>query len=108
MNSYKSISSKISLALVLLSVATPAFAEGAAAASEGLGIVGVGAGFAIGLAALGGGMGQGKAVSAGLEAIGRNPSAAGKVLTPMILGLVFIEVMVVLSFVIALQLAGKI
>lgn len=108
MNSIKSIASKISLAVLFLSLATPAFAEEAAAATSGLGIVGLGAGFAIGLAALGGGIGQGKAVSAGLEAIGRNPSAAGKVLTPMILGLVFIEVMVILSFVIALGLSGKI
>lgn len=106
----KSITSKLvkfSALLSLISVATPAFAQAAASASEGMGMVGLGAGVAIGLAALGGGIGQGKAVSAGLEAIGRNPSAAGKVLTPMILGLVFIEVMVVLSFVIALGLSGK-
>jgi len=108
MNSIKSIASKISLFVLLLSLATPAFAEEAAASTGGLGLVGFGAGFAIGLAALGGGIGQGKAVSAGLEAIGRNPSASGKILTPMILGLVFIEVMVVLSFVVALGLSGKI
>lgn len=106
MNSIKSIAAKFSLLALLVSSATPAFAE-EAAASSGPGLVGLAAGLAIGLAALGGALGQGKAVSAGLEAIGRNPSAAGKVLTPMILGLVFIEVMVVLSFVIALQLVGK-
>ena len=69
--------------------------------------VGIGAGLAIGAAALGGGLGQGKAVSAALEAVGRNPSASGKVLTPMVLGLVFIETLVIFSFVIAFFLQGK-
>ncbi len=92
-----------------LLISSTAFAqETAHEAGSGLGLVGLGAGLAIGLAGLGGALGQGKAVSSGLEAIGRNPSAAGKVLTPMILGLVFIEVMVVLSFVIALGLTDKI
>lgn len=93
----------LSVLATLPFLASSAFAETTGDGSTGY--IGLGAGFAIGLAALGGGMGQGKAVSAGLEAIGRNPSAAGKVLTPMILGLVFIEVMVVLSFVIALGLS---
>jgi F-type H+-transporting ATPase subunit c len=92
-----------------LLISMPAFAEATEAASTGgLDLVGIGAGLAIGLVGLGGALGQGRAVSSGLEAIGRNPSAAGKVLTPMILGLVFIEVMVVLAFVIALGLTDKI
>ena len=66
----------------------------------------VGAGLAIGLAALGGTMGQGKAVSAALDSIGRNPSASGKIFVPMILGLALVESLVILSFVIANKLAG--
>ena len=96
------------IALLIITSAQFAFAEGEAAAHSGGGLVGIGAGLAVGIAALGGGMGQGKAVSAALESIGRNPSASGKMLTPMVLGLVFIETLVILSFVIAIQLQGKV
>lgn len=68
---------------------------------------GLGAGIAIGLAALGGTLAQGKTVSAALDSVGRNPSASGKVFTPMILGLVFMESLVIFSFVIAFFLQGK-
>lgn len=66
----------------------------------------VGAGFAIGLGVLGGALGQGRAASAALEGISRNPGAAGRIQTPMILGLALIESLVLLSFVIAFFLQG--
>jgi F-type H+-transporting ATPase subunit c len=61
----------------------------------------LGAGFAIGLGVLGGAMGQGRAAAAALEGISRNPGAAARIQTPMILGLALIESLVLLSFVIA-------
>jgi len=61
----------------------------------------VGAGIAIGLAALGGALGQGRAAAAALEGISRNPGAAARIQTPMILGLALIESLVLLGFVIA-------
>ncbi len=67
----------------------------------------IGAGFAIGLAVLGGGLGQGRAAAAALEGISRNPGAAPRIQTPMILGLALIESRVLLAFVIALTLSGK-
>jgi F-type H+-transporting ATPase subunit c len=67
---------------------------------------GAGAGFAIGLGVLGGAMGQGKAAAAALEGISRNPGAAARIQTPMILGLALIESLVLLSFVIAFFLQG--
>ena len=67
-----------------------------------------GAAIAIGLAALGGTLGQAKALSAALEAIGRNPTASGNIFTPMLLGLAFIESLVILAFVIAFGIMGKI
>ena len=85
-----------------------AFAEGAAASSGGNSLIAVGAGLAVGLAALGGGFGQGRVAGSALESIGRNPSAAGKLNTPMILGLVFVETLVILSFVVAYLLQNKI
>jgi F-type H+-transporting ATPase subunit c len=64
--------------------------------------------FAIGLAALGGGMGQGRAVAAALEGICRNPNSAGKVLVPMLLGLAFIESLVIFALIIAFTIGGYI
>ena len=54
---------------------------------------------ALGLAAIGGALGQGKAISAALEGIARNPSAQDKIFTPMILGLAFIESLVIFTLV---------
>ena len=59
------------------------------------------AGIAIGAAALGGTLGQGRATAAALDGIARNPSAAPRIQTPMILGLALIESLVLLGFVIA-------
>ena len=95
------------LAASLLIGSDAAFAEDAAAIHAG-GITAIGSGLAIGLAAVGGALGQGIAVGNGLEAVGRNPSASGKVLTPMVLGLVFMETLVIFAFVIALRLSDKI
>jgi F-type H+-transporting ATPase subunit c len=61
----------------------------------------IGAGFAIGLAVLGGGLGQGRAAAAALEGISRNPGAAARIQTPMILGLALIESLVLFAFLIA-------
>lgn len=61
----------------------------------------------MGLAAFGGGMGQGRAAGAALEGICRNPNAADKVFTPMLLGLAFIESLVIFTFVTAFMVYGK-
>ncbi len=90
----------------LATLATPAFAF--AEDGSGKGFIAIGAGIAIGVAALGGTLGQGKTVSAALEAIGRNPSASGKVFVPMILGLALIESLVIVSFVVAKWLADAV
>jgi F-type H+-transporting ATPase subunit c len=68
----------------------------------------LGAGLAIGLAVLGGGLGQGRAAAAALEGISRNPGAASRIQTPMILGLALIESLVLFAFLIAFLLQGKI
>lgn len=89
-------------ALLALSTSL-AFAQDGAAANWGPGI---GAGLAIGLAAIGGGFGQGRSASAALEGMARNPQAAGTLQTPMILALVFTETLTLFSLVIAGRLAG--
>src|SRR2546430_2460150 len=65
------------------------------------GWIAVGAGLGLGLAAFGGGLGQGRAASAALDGIARNPSAADKLFTPMILGLALIESLVIYSLIIS-------
>ena len=95
---------------VVLSLAsTAAFAADGAGGggSRELGLA-IGAGLAVGLAALGGGLGQGRSASAALEGIARNPQASGKIFTPMIIALALTESLVLLGFLIANGLSGKI
>ena len=68
----------------------------------------IGAGLAIAIAAFGGALGQGKAAVAALEGIARNPGAAGKIQTPMIIAMALIESLVIYALVIAFLLQGKI
>ena len=56
---------------------------------------------AIAFAAIGGAIAQGKAASVALEGIARNPAAADKLFTPMIIALALIESLVIYAFVIA-------
>jgi len=57
---------------------------------------------AMGIGALGPGIGIGLLVSKGLDAIGRNPEAAGKIRENMILGIVFVEVLAILAFLVVI------
>lgn len=66
------------------------------------------AGLAIGIAAAGGAMGQGQTASRALEGMARNPAAADKLFTPMIIGLVLIESLVIYALVVAILLWLKI
>jgi F-type H+-transporting ATPase subunit c len=68
----------------------------------------IGSGLAIALAALGGALGQSRAAAAALEGISRNPGAAPRIQTPMILGLALIESLVLFAFAISFLLYGKI
>ena len=61
--------------------------------------------FAMGIAAFGGTAGQSRAASVALEGIARNPSAADKIQTPMILGLALMESLVIFVL-ISVFLAG--
>ena len=63
----------------------------------------LGAGIAI-IAGLGPGIGQGIAASKGAEAVGRNPEAAGKIRSIMVLGIAMAETTGIYALVIALIL----
>lgn len=63
---------------------------------------------AIGLAAIGSGFGLGRAVGQAMEAIGRQPEAAGKIQTAMIIGAAFIEALTIYALVAFFLLFSKI
>lgn len=109
----KKLIAKISVVLSSALFTTVAFAqEHAAAASSGEGslksVLALGSALAIAIAAAAGTMSQSKAAIAALEGISRNPGAAPKVQTPMIIALALIESLVIYAFVIAILLQGKI
>ena len=81
----------------------------AEAASDGSkGWIALAAGLAVGIAAVGAGLGQGRAVAAAMESIGRNPSSADRIQTPMIIGIAFMEALAIYALVIAFFLQGKV
>lgn len=93
------------LSLGLLVMADPAFAADEAA-QGGMSLGHLAAGFGLGIGVLGGALGQGKVVSAALESISRNPGASGQMNQPIILGLAFIESLVLFCFLVTAKLAG--
>ena len=97
---------KLLLFIGLMAVGAPLYAaEYGEMATFGIAL---GAGLAIGIAALGGGIGQGMAMRGALEGIARNPNATDKIFTPMIIGLALIESLVIYGLVIAFMLQCKI
>ena len=98
--------------LVVVGISSMAFAQDAGSleaikASNG-GWIALAAGLAIGLAAFGGALAQGRAAGSALDGIARNPGAADKLFTPMILGLALIESLVIYALIIAILLQGTI
>lgn len=62
----------------------------------------IGAAIAIGLAALGGGLAMGSAIGKANESVARQPEADGKIRTILMLGLVFIETLVIYALIISI------
>ena len=76
--------------------------------AEGADLVDMGraisAGFAYGLAAIGPGIGIGDLVGKSVEAMARQPEAAGMVRTTMFLGIAFTEALALIGFVVFILL----
>jgi F-type H+-transporting ATPase subunit c len=85
-----------------------ALAQQAGGGNPSDGYIALAAGLGIGIAAVGAGLGQGRAVAAAMESIGRNPNAADRIQTPMIIGIAFMEALAIYALVIAFFLQGKI
>ena len=95
--------------VILLMFSGAAFAEAGAAASGGDGgLIGLGAGLAVGFAALGCGIGQGILAGGSISGIARNPQVSGDIRTSMMIALAFPESLVLFCFAIAFLLLGKI
>jgi F-type H+-transporting ATPase subunit c len=102
----------MSSALIILGVSALAFAQTDSTAvevarAESTGWIGLAAGLGIALAAFGGALGQGRAAATALDGIARNPGAADKLFTPMILGLALIESLVIYALIISILLYTK-
>jgi F-type H+-transporting ATPase subunit c len=88
--------------VMILLVAQQAFAQTEAGATAGLNNVAIkyiAYFFALGIAVYGGTQAQSKAASVALEGIARNPAAADKIQTPMILGLALMESLVIFALI---------
>jgi F-type H+-transporting ATPase subunit c len=92
--------------MAVLFAAVPAFAQappagdGSGVLGRGLGLLGcvVGLGIAAGLC----GLGQGRVAAAACEGMARNPGAYNRVQLALILGLAFIETLVIFTLVVVL------
>ena len=98
------------VAAVLALSPAAAMAEGADAGVSStvkLGLA-LASGFGLAIAVFGGAISQGRAVTAAMEGISRNPGARAQMFIPLVLGLVFIESLVLYMLVLAIMLQGKI
>ena len=64
-------------------------------------------GFGLPIAVLAAATAQGKAIAQGLESMARQPESAAGLQTAMLIGLAFIELFILLSFVLGFLLLGK-
>jgi F-type H+-transporting ATPase subunit c len=72
-----------------------------------LGLLALGVAFGLPIAVIGAGLGQGKAAAAALEGVARQPEAAGKIQTMMIIALALIESLVIYALLMFFMLQGK-
>ena len=104
----KLLSVMIGLAMGLFCFASVAYAQDGGEAASASGLIAIGAGLAMGLGAAGCGMAQGRAAASALEGVARNPSAAAKIQTQLILGLALIESIAIYSLLIGILLFTKV
>jgi F-type H+-transporting ATPase subunit c len=87
----------LAVLLVVMFVAPAAFAQGDQAGGGGKVLAPLAVAIGMGVAAFGCGLGQGRIASAACEGMARNPGAAGPIRGAMILGLVFVETLVLFT-----------
>lgn len=65
-------------------------------------------GFALGIAALGTGLAMGNAINGAMQGVSRNPEAGGRIFTMLIMGLAFIESIIIYALLIGFMFWMKI
>jgi F-type H+-transporting ATPase subunit c len=86
------------VALLVVTLFTPAaFAQESAGAGSSKALSGIAVAFGMAIAAFGCGLAQSRVASSACEGMARNPGAAGAIRASMILGLVFIETLVLFT-----------
>jgi F-type H+-transporting ATPase subunit c len=99
---------RLALVLMFLLVfVTPAFAQGTGSTSYTLSGAAVGAGIGAAFTIVGAGYGFGKIGSAALEGMARQPEAAGKIQTAMIVIAALLEGATFFALIICIQLVGQ-
>ena len=86
--------------MALMMVAMPAYAQGTTSSAGGTNWIAISSGFGIAIAAGLAGLGQGRVGAAACEAMARNPAARPAIQLALILGLAFIESLVLFTLVI--------
>ncbi len=71
------------------------------------GIIALAAALSIAVATIAPAMGQGKVGAAAMESIARQPEAAGKIQTAMILAMALLEALTIYGLLIAFMIVGK-
>ena len=106
MKNIKKLFIVIALVLTIGSVCTPVFAEGneptSAVVADSTGDKAKSASFAVGIAAAAAAIGMGIAIAKSAESISRQPEAEGSIRTALMLGLVFIETVVIYALIVAI------
>ncbi len=96
----------VALVLTIGSVCTPVFAaennEPSSAVVDSTGDKAKAAAFAVGIAAGAAAIGMGIAIAKSAESISRQPEAEGSIRTALMLGLVFIETVVIYALIVAI------
>ena len=92
--------------VAILMIAAPVLAQAPATAPEesGAGLKAIAAGIGFAIAVFGGALGQSRIGAAACEGAARNPGAAGRIQTMMILGLALIESLVLFALVVVFTL----
>jgi len=70
-------------------------------------LLGFGLALGLAIAAFGGALGQGKAISTAVDAVARQPEAGGRIQTMMLIGVVFIETLVIYMLLICFMWGGR-
>jgi len=106
----KKVAGLLSMLFVAGIAAVPAFAQAAAEPGKPPEHVArwivLAAGFSMAIAAAACGIAQSRVAAAACEGMARNPAAAGAIRTAMILGLVFIETLVLFTLVVVFAKVG--